>query len=115
MGAVLLARQVLSAFRRSAVAMPTHPLFLDQVGVPAQQGPRGADQAQLAEVPSRQQPCQRGQDRAVGPGQPRHPDPALQDGDLVAQDEDLGVLGAVGPGDQGKPAEDAQHRQISQS
>jgi hypothetical protein len=42
---------------------------------------------------------------AVGPGQPRGLDLALKDGDRVAQDQDLGVLGAVGPGEQGKAAE----------
>ena len=39
---------------------------------------------------------------------------ALEDGDLAAQDKDLGVLGAVGPGKQGKPAEYAEHRQVSE-
>ena len=40
---------------------------------------------------------------------------ALEHGYLVAQEEDLGVLGAVGPGKQDKPAEYAQHREISES
>ena len=40
---------------------------------------------------------------------------ALEYGDLVAQEEDLGVLVAVGAGEQGKPAEDAEHRQVGQS
>ena len=40
---------------------------------------------------------------------------ALEHGDLVAQDEDLGVLGAVGAGEQGEPAEYAEHRQVSDS
>jgi len=35
-------------------------------------------------------------------------------GDLVAQDEDLGVLGTVGAGEQGEPAEHAEHRQIGE-
>ena len=39
----------------------------------------------------------------------------LENGDLVAQDEDLGILGAVGAGEQGKPAEHAQYRQIGES
>jgi len=39
----------------------------------------------------------------------------LEDGDLVAQDKDLGVFGAVGPGKQGEPAEYAEHRQVSES
>ena len=34
----------------------------------------------------------------------------LQYRDLMAQDEDLGVLGLVGPGEHGKPAEHAERR-----
>ena len=83
--------------------------------MPAQQGPRGDDQAQLAELAAGQQPGQRGQHRPVGPRQPRGLDLALEHGDLVPQDQDLGVLGAVGPGEQGKPAEHAQHRQVGES
>ena len=49
--------------------------------------------------------------RPVGPQQPRVLDLALEHGQLMAQDEDFGVLGAVGPGKQGKPAEHAQARQ----
>jgi hypothetical protein len=60
--------------------------------VPAQQGPRGDDQPQLAQATLGQQPGQGGQDRPVGPRQPRRLHLALQHGDLVAQDEDLGVL-----------------------
>jgi hypothetical protein len=67
-----------------------------EVGVPAQKGPRGDDQAQLAELVSGQQPGQGGQDRAVCPGQPRGLDLPLEHGNLVPQDEDLDVLGAVG-------------------
>ena len=80
--------------------------------MPAQQGVRGHDQAQLAEVVA---PGQRAQDRPVGPGQLRRPGLAVEHGDLVAQQENLGVLGAVGAGEQGKPAEYAEHRQMSQS
>jgi len=39
----------------------------------------------------------------------------LEYGELVAQDEDLGIFGAVGAGEQGKPAEHAEHRLASQS
>ena len=70
---------------------------------------------QLAQAARGQQPGQRGQDRPVSPRQPRCQGMALEDGDLMAQDGDLGVLGTVGPGEQGKPAEHAQHRQISES
>ena len=40
----------------------------------------------------------------VSPGQPRTLDLALEHGDLMAQDQDLRVLGPVGPGEQGEPA-----------
>jgi hypothetical protein len=63
---------------------------------------RGDDQAQLAELGAGQQPGQRGQHRPVGPQQPRVLDLALEHGQLMAQDEDFGVLGAVGAGEQGK-------------
>jgi hypothetical protein len=83
--------------------------------VPAQQGPRGDDQAQLAKLTGGQQPGQRGQDRPVSPGQLGSLDPALQHGDLVAQEEDFGVFGAVGPGEQGEPAKDPEHREVGES
>ena len=77
--------------------------------MPAQQGPRGDDQAQPAESTTGQQSGQRGQDRPVCPGQSRGLDLALEHGDLVTQDENLCVFGPVGPGEQGKPAEYPQH------
>jgi hypothetical protein len=80
--------------------------------VPAQQGPRGDDQAQLAEMADGQQPDLLGEDRPVRPRQPRRLDLGLEHGDLVAQDEDLGVLGAVGAGEQGEPAERPQYHDI---
>jgi hypothetical protein len=91
------------------------PVPPGQPGVPAQQGPRGDDQAQLTELAAGQQPGQRGQHRPVGPGQPRGLDLALKNSDLVPQDQDLRVLGPVGPGEQRKPAEHAQHRQVGES
>ena len=51
---------------------------------------------------------------AVGPGQPRCPDLTLENGDLVTQDEDLSILGEVGPGEQDKPAEHPEHREVGQ-
>jgi len=73
------------------------------------------DPVQLAELAAGQQPGQRGQDRPVGPGQPRGLDLPLEHGDLMAQDEDLGVLRGVGASQQGKPAEHAEHYQVSES
>jgi len=87
----------------------------DQIGMTSQHRARGDDQAQLAEAPAGQQPGQPSQDRPVSPGQPRCSSMTLENGDLVAQDEDLGILGAVGAGEQGKPAEHAQYRQIGES
>jgi hypothetical protein len=81
------------------------PASPDKVGVPAQHSPRGDDQAQLAELAAGQHPGQRGQHRPIGPGQPRSLDLPLEDGDLVPQDQDLRVLGALGAGEQGEPAE----------
>ena len=83
--------------------------------MPAQQGPRGDDQAQLAELAAGQQPGQRGQDRPVGPRQLRRLDLALEHGDLVAKDEDLSVLGAVGAGEQSEPAEYPEHQEVDES
>ena len=95
--------------RPSRSAARVGPPPPDQVGMPAQQGPRGDDQAQPTESTTGQQPGQRGQDRPVCPGQSRGLDLALEHGDLVTQDENLCVFGPVGPGEQGKPAEYPQH------
>ena len=78
--------------------------------MPAQQGVQGDNQAQLTGMTAGQHPGQRGQDRPVGPGQPRCPDMPLQNRDLVAQEEDLSVLSTVRAGEQGKPDEHAEHR-----
>jgi hypothetical protein len=83
--------------------------------MPAQQRPRGDDQPQLAELAARQQPGQRGQHCPAGPRQPRGLDLPPEDGNLVAQDEDLRVLDTIRAGEQGKPAKQAQHREISES
>ena len=56
--------------------------------MPAQQGPRGDNQAQRAPVTAGQQPGQRSQHRTVGPRQPGGLDPALEHGHLVAPAED---------------------------
>ena len=101
--------------RASRSAARVRPPSPDQVGVPPQHSARGDNQAKLAEVTAGQQRGQRGQDRPVGPGQPRCPDLTLENGDLVTQDEDLSILGEVGPGEQGKPAEHPEHREVDQS
>jgi len=40
---------------------------------------------------------------------------ALQDGDLVAQHQDLGVLDVVGAGQQGQPAAQPNEDQVKQA
>jgi len=47
--------------------------------------------------------------------QPRRSSPALENGDLVAQDKDLGLFGTLGPGEQGKPAECAEQRKVRET
>jgi hypothetical protein len=58
---------------------------------------------------------QRSQDRPVCPRQPRRLDLTLKNGELMAQDQDLGVLAALRPGEQGKPAEYPKHREVGES
>jgi hypothetical protein len=83
--------------------------------VPAQQGARRNDQVQAAELAARQQPGQRGQGRPVGPGQSQRLGLVPGHGDLVTQDQDPGILSAVGAGGQGEPAEHAQGRKTGES
>lgn len=83
--------------------------------MPAQQGLGRDDQAQLAEAGSGQEPGQRGRDRPVGPGQPRSLGLALEHGDLMAEDQDLDDLDTLRPGEQGKPADCMQHREVGES
>jgi hypothetical protein len=83
--------------------------------MPAQERARGDDQAQLAELAAGQQPGQRGQHRPAAPRQPGRFDLALENSDLVPQDEDLRVLGTAGACQHGEPAEHAQRRHIGES
>jgi len=66
--------------------------------VPADQGTRGNDQSKAREAVIRQQPAQQGEPGTVGPGefavQVAWRRAALGDGQLVAQDENLDVLGS---------------------
>ena len=73
------------------VRLRVGPLAGDQAAVPPQDG-AGGDQP-VRPQPCRQEPDQRGEDRAVGPVQPGPGIGAAQHGDLVPQHEQLGVLG----------------------
>jgi hypothetical protein len=76
---------------------------------------RGDDQGQLVTVRGGQPTGEGGHDRPVGPRQPRCPDLALQDGDLVAQHQDLAVLDTVGLRQQGQPAAQPNEDQVKQA
>jgi hypothetical protein len=85
------------------------PVPPDEVSVPAQQGTRGDDQAQLAElaaVSSRASAAMTARSAQDSPGVLTC---RWSTATLMTQDEDLDVLGAVGTGQQGEPAEHAQH------
>jgi hypothetical protein len=81
--------------------------------VPAQQGSRG-DEPQPAQLGG-QQPAQRAEEGAVDPGERRAGVAAAQHRDLVAQQQDLEVLGSVSPGEQHEPAEDAAQHEVCES
>ncbi len=83
--------------------------------MPSQQGLRGDDQAQAGKLGAGQQPGQGGQNRPVGPRQPQRLGLPLEHGDSAAQDEDRGVLGPVGAGQQSEPAGRPENRQASKS
>jgi hypothetical protein len=87
---------------RVLVRRPVRPVAVVVTGVLAEDQPQvpfARDQhlvralAASAGDPAvgRQQPGQRGQNRPVSPRQPRRLRLALEHGELVAQDEDLGV------------------------
>ncbi len=90
-GKPLHERGDLGAARRPSCPVGVGPLAGDQAAVPAQDG-AGCDQPMRSQV-YRQEPDQRGEDRAVGPVQPGSGIGPAQYGDLVPQDEQLGVLG----------------------
>ncbi len=80
------------------------PLAGDEAAVPAQDDTWG-DQP-VSTQPCRQEPDQRGEDGAVCPVEPGPGIRAAQDGDLVPQHKQLGVLGGRSPAEQDQPATD---------
>ena len=83
--------------------------------MPAQQGLWRDDHAQLAELAAGKQTGQGGQYCSIGPGQARVLDLTLEHRDLVTQDQDLHVPGAVGAGEQGEPAKDPENCEVGES
>jgi hypothetical protein len=86
--------------------------FLAWVMPPMVRSPVSAEARRPGQMMCMSSGTPHGQDRPVSPGQPRCADLALEHGDLMTQDEDLGVFGAVGSGEQGEPAEYTEHRQV---
>lgn len=81
--------------------------------MPAQQHVRGDESV----VPALlwEQPCQGCEDGPVWPGGARSGDVAAQHCDLVAQDEQLGVLGHLPASEQREPAKQLAHDQVEES
>jgi hypothetical protein len=81
--------------------------------VPGQQ--RGLGNNPMQTPPMGEQAGQGGQDRTIRPGGTSSGDLTAQHRDLVAQDEDLDVLGCGAAGEQPEPAEHRDTDQIQQS
>jgi hypothetical protein len=81
----------LGADRRPSCPVGVDPLAGDQAAVPPQDS-AGRDQPVHPQLYRRERD-QRGEDRPVGPVEPRSAISAAHHGDLVPQHEQLGVLG----------------------
>ena len=89
------------------------PAAGDQLAVPAQDGGRGDEQPEASA--GREQSGEGGDQGAVGPGHPRARRASLEHGELVAQDQDLDLLGGVGSGAQHDPAQELGEHLVDQS
>ena len=87
----------------------------DEVAVPAQNGVRGDDQLQPSQSWAGESVQECGEQGAVCPSQTRFAGLPLQDGELMAQDEDLDVLVGVAHRQQSDDGEHVCERQIRQS
>ena len=98
--------------RWPAGAVRVGPAPRDQAAMPTQHRAR-RDQPVAAHRP-RQPPDQRGQDRPVGPVQPRPWLGSPQHRHLVAQHQQLGVLRRAGAGQQHQPTDQPDEDQVQQ-
>ena len=89
--------------RRTSRRIRIGPLLADQASVPGQQSARRYELVQPQA--SRQQPCQGGEYGTVSLVRLRAGDLPPQHRDLVAEDQDLHVLGGVAARQEGQPAE----------
>jgi hypothetical protein len=80
--------------------------------VPAQDGGRGDEQPEASA--GREQSGEGGDQGAIGPAHPRARRAPLEHGELVAQDQDLDLLGGVGSGPQHDPAQELGEHLVDQ-
>jgi hypothetical protein len=88
------------------------PAAGDQLAVPALDGGRGDEQTVASA--GGEQSGERGDEGAVGPRRPRAWRASLENGELVAQDQDLDLLARVGPGVQHHPAQELGEHLVDQ-
>ena len=88
------------------------PAAGDELAVPAQDGGRRDEQPEASA--GREQSGEGGDQGAVGPAHPRPWRAPLEHGELVAQDQDLDVLGGVGSGAQHDPAQELGEHLVDQ-
>jgi hypothetical protein len=65
--------------------------------------------------PLGRQPCQRRQQRPVGPVRSRPGDLTAQDGDFMPQHQNLDILGGIASHEEAQPAEQPDHQQIQEA
>jgi hypothetical protein len=88
------------------------PAVGDELAVPPQDGSRGDEQP---EAPAdREQPGEGSDQGAISPAHPRARRAPLEHRELVAQDQDLDLLGRIGTGAQGRPAQQLGEHSIDQ-
>jgi hypothetical protein len=88
------------------------PAAGDESPVPAQDG--GGRDEQSEPPAGGEQPGQGGGECSVGPVHPGSWGTSLEDGELVAQDQDLDLLRPVRSGEQDHPAEELGEHQVDQ-
>jgi hypothetical protein len=89
------------------------PFCLDKAAVPGEQGARGHHQ--VRSEAGGKQPGQGGDHGAIGPVRPGAAGLAAQQGGLMPEDQDLGVLGGVASREERQPAEQLDHEQVDEA
>ena len=88
------------------------PAAGDQLAVPAQDGGRGDEQAEASA--SGEESGEGADQGSVGPAHPGARRASLEHGELVAQDQDLDLLGGVGSGTQHDPVQELGEHLVDQ-